>query len=141
NGQGGVAQHVVEVAADRSGLVDRQLEEVVAVGPFALNHGEHSEGKPFLLLARLGLLARVGDDDGLLSVLLLGANRNAVDVDGFALIDDVRAVVIVNRFGGIAAVRVAIVPGGRAPNGRRAGPRRRPPRAGITIPPIVVEAV
>src|SRR5262245_33311698 len=65
NGNCGIAQRVEEVAADRPGLVDGQLKDVVGVGPLALNHGEHPKGKPFLLLARLGLFTRVGDGYGL----------------------------------------------------------------------------
>src|SRR5262249_34559854 len=114
---------------------------IVAVGLLALDHGEHPQRKPFLLLARLGLPARVGDGYGLLGVLLLGANRIAVDVDGVAFVDDIRAIVVVNRFGGIAAEGGAPAPGGRAPDEPRGGPAGGPPGTWIPTPPVAVEAV
>ena len=48
-------------------------------------------------------IAEIGDGYGLLRILLLGANRIAVDVDRFAFVDDIRAVVVVA--GAIRAAR------------------------------------
>src|SRR6516162_1632827 len=141
HGQRGVAQRVVVVAADRSRLVDGELEEVVAVGLLPLDHGEDAERQPFLVLGGLGLLAGVGDGDGLLGVFLLGADRVAVDVDGIPFVDDVGAVVVVDRLGGIAAVAGARRPGGGPPDGCRGGPGSRTPDARISAPPGAVEAV
>src|SRR5262249_50950350 len=109
-----------------------------AVGPLALSHCEHAEGKPFLFLARLGLLARVGELNGLLRVLFLRADRIAVDVDGVAFVDDVRAVVVVGRFGGIAPDGGKTTPGGAGPS-CCADPCGRSPGVWILRPPTVAK--
>src|SRR5205814_769281 len=62
------------------------------------------------------------------------------DVDGVAFVDDVRAVVVIDRFGGISAEGGARTPGGRTPDDRGGGPRRGPPRTRILGPPPAVEA-
>src|SRR5262245_31272783 len=141
NGHCSVAQRVVVVAADRSRLVDSELEEVVAVDLLPLDHGEDAERQPFLVLGGLGLLAGIGDSHGLLRVFLLGTDRVAVDVDGIAFVDDVGAIVVVDRLGGIAAVAGARGPGGGRPDGCRSGPGSRTPDARISAPPGAVEAV
>src|SRR5262249_44265282 len=126
---------------DRSRLVDGELEEVVAVDLLPLDHGENAERKPFLILGGLGFLAGIGDCLRLLRILLLRADHVAVDVDGVAFIDDVRAVVVVDRRGRIPAVGGAARPRGGAPDGRRGGPGGGAPDAGISAPPAAVEAV
>src|SRR5262249_2062483 len=115
DGQRGITQRIVVVAADRSLLVDRKLEQVIAVGLFALHHREYAQRQPIVFLVGLGLLARVRDGDGLLRVLLLRADRVTVHVNSIAFVDDIRAVVIVDRFDGIAAVAGAISPAGHTP--------------------------
>src|SRR5262249_55974630 len=129
------------VAADHPLLVDSKLEDVVAVGLLALGHGPHPERQPLLLLGGRGLLACVRDGNGLLGVLGLSGHRVAVNVDLVAFVDDVRAVIVVARFGRIAAVAGTRAPAGPTPDGRGSGPPRGPPRARVPAPPVAVEAV
>src|SRR5262249_46292137 len=134
-------QPVVIVASEDAALVDRDLEQIVGNRSSFLSHCENAQGEPIPVLRDLGVAAGVRVLLSLVRVFGRGRRLVAIHVNAVVLVNDVRAVVVIDWLLRVADVRVQNIPAWQRPDDACGEPAAISPATGKPVPPAAVETV